>query len=85
MCLTVDPDKHLIKVPAPVRTGSMTNPAFPDLRRKQRAKAVPPVPYGFVTDINAPFLEQILDLPEGERKSNTQHHREADDLGELLK
>ena len=63
----------------------MTNATLSDLGCKQRAKAVPPVPYGFVTDINAPFLEQILDLPEGERKSNTQHHREADDPGELLK
>ena len=43
----------------------MTNPAFPDLRRKQRAKAVTPVTHRFVGDVDAPFVEQVLNLPKG--------------------
>ena len=58
----------------------MANTAFPDLGGKQRAKAVSPISYLFVTDINAPFVEHILDLPKGEREPHIQHHCAADDL-----
>ena len=64
--------------------GSVTNAAFPDLGGKQRAKAVPPISYRFVTDINAPFVEKILDLPEGERKPHIQHHYAADYIGRAI-
>ena len=84
MRLAVDPDKHLIKMPAPLRIESMMNTAFPDLGSKQWAKAVPPVPHRFVRDIDASFVEQVLDLSQGEWKSNIQHHREADDLGRAI-
>ncbi len=60
------------------------NAAFPDLRRKQRAKAIPPVPHRFVRDVDAPFVEQVFDLSQGQWKSNTQHHREADYLGRAV-
>ena len=46
----------------------MTNPAFADLRRKQRAKAVPPVLHRFVGDVDAPFVEQVFNLPKGKRE-----------------
>ena len=62
----------------------MANTAFPDLGGKQRAKAASPISYRFVTDINAPFVEQILDLPEGERKHHIQHHSAADYLGRAI-
>ena len=37
-----------------------------------------------MADVDAPFVKQIFDLPQGERKSNPQHHRKTDDLGRCL-
>ena len=44
MCLAVDADKHLIKMPAPVGPVTPNYPPFPDLGGKQRAKAVAVTP-----------------------------------------
>ena len=60
------------------------NTACPDLRGKQRTKAVPPIPHGLMTHVDAPFVKQVFDLPQGERKSNLQHHRKTDGLGRCL-
>ena len=60
------------------------NASFPDRRRKQRAKAIPPVPHRFVRDVDASFVEQVFDLSQGQWKSNIQHHREADYLGRAV-
>ena len=60
------------------------NAACPDLGCKQRTKAVPPIPYRLMTHVDAPFVKQVLDLPQGERKSNIQHHRKTDGLGRGL-
>lgn len=38
-----------------------------------------------MTDIDAPFMEQILYIPERQRKSDVQHHRQADDFGATMK
>ena len=38
-----------------------------------------------MTDIDAAFVEQILDVPERQRKANIQHHRQAYELGLVLK
>ena len=81
MCLAVDADKHLIKMPAPVRIGSMMNAVFPDLDCKHRTKAVSPIPHRFVTDVDAPFVERVLDLAQGQRESNLQYHGQPDALG----
>ena len=59
----------------------MTNTAFPDLRRKQRAKAVRPVPHRFVRDVDTAFVKQIFHLSQGQWKSHIKYHSEADDLG----
>ncbi len=67
MCLTVDADEHLIKMPAPVRPVAPVCPPLPDLRGKQRAKAVPPVPYGLMANVYAPFEQNIFDLTQRQR------------------
>ena len=36
------------------------NTAFADLGGKQRAKAVPPLPYGFMANVDAPFEQNIF-------------------------
>ena len=44
MCLAVDADTHLIKMPTPVRPVAPAYPPPPDLAGKQRTEAIPPIP-----------------------------------------
>ena len=60
------------------------NTAFPDLGGKQRAKTVPPVPYGFMANVYAPFKQKIFDLTQRQRIADIRHHREADYLGRAV-
>ena len=39
------------------------NAPLPDLGGEHRPKPVPPKPYSLVTDIDASFEQEILDLP----------------------
>ena len=80
MCLTVDADEHLIKMPAPQRIGSMANTAFPDLGGKQRTKAVLPVPHGLMANVDAALEQKIFDLSQRQGVADIQHHRAADYL-----
>ena len=80
MCFAIDADEHLIKMPAPVRPVAPVCPPLPDLRGKQRAKAVPPVPYGLMANVYAPFEQNIFDLTQRQRIADIRHHREANDL-----
>jgi hypothetical protein len=64
MSLAVDPHKHLVQVPAPVRIPLTMNPPLPNLRRKHRAEPVPPEPYRLVADVDAAFEQQIFDLAQ---------------------
>ena len=57
------------------------NTPFSDLRRKHRAKTVPPDTYHLVVDIDASFMKKILDLPQRHRIPDADHHRQADHLG----
>ncbi len=84
MCLAVDADEHLIKMPAPQRIGSMTNAAFPDLGGKQRTKAVPPVPHGLMAKVDAPFEQKIFDLSQPQGVADIQHHHAADYLRRIV-
>ena len=34
-----------------------------------------------MADVDAPLVQQILDVPERQREPDIQHHRQADDLG----
>ena len=40
------------------------NAAFPDLGCKQRTKAVPPVPYGLMANVDAALGQKIFDLSQ---------------------
>jgi hypothetical protein len=59
----------------------MMNPSLPDLRGKQRSKAVPPKPHRLVANIDATLEQEILNLPQRQRIADVHHHREADHLG----
>jgi len=60
--LAVDPDENLIQVPTPLRERPMMDTSFPDRGREHRSEAVPPGTYCLVADIDAAFVEKILDL-----------------------
>jgi len=42
------------------------DPPLLDLGREHRTETKPPIPDRFVTNIDAPFMEQILDVPQGQ-------------------
>ena len=84
MCLAVDADKYLIKMPAPIRPVAPVYPPLPDLGGKQRAKAVPPVPYGLMADVDATLEQEIFDLSQRQGITDIQHHSAADDLGRAI-
>ncbi len=60
------------------------NAAFPDRGCKQRAKAVPPVPYGLMADGGAALEQEIFDLSQRQGITDIQHHSAADDLGRAI-
>ena len=79
--LTVDLHEHLVQVPLPVRVcAHLADPFLADLCGKQRAKSVPPKSNRFVADIDAAFVQQILDIAERKGKANVHHDRQANDL-----
>jgi glutathione synthase/RimK-type ligase-like ATP-grasp enzyme len=57
---------------------------LPDLSRKHRTEPVPPEPHRLVADIDATLEQQVLDLAQRKRISDTHHHRQADDLGRTI-
>jgi hypothetical protein len=44
-----------------------------DLSGKQRAKSVPPKSSGFIADVDAAFVQKILDIP-GRKQKPDRHH-----------
>ena len=52
---------------------------------EHRTEPVPPVPHGFVAQIDASLVGQILDVPQRQRKPDIHHHRQADRLGRRVK
>lgn len=58
----------------------MLNPLSSDLGGEHRAEPVPPKPHRLVADIDATFMQQILDIAKGKWKPDIHHHRQADDL-----
>ncbi len=60
------------------------NPLSSDLGGKHQAEPVPPKPHRLVADIDATFMQQILDVAKGKWKPNVHHYRSADDLGGRL-
>jgi hypothetical protein len=56
--VSINPDKHLIEMPAAMRCGS----ASPQSTRNTWSKDVDPAPDGFVGDLNAALCQEILDV-----------------------
>jgi len=81
MPLTVDFHEHLVDVPPPVREGAQSVDApAPDLGGEHWPKPMPPEPDRLVADVDAAFVQQVLDIPKRERKPDVHHHGQADDL-----
>ena len=78
--LTVDLHEHLVQMPAPPAGFHARNPALSDLGREHRAEPMPPVSHRFMADIDAAFVQQIFDIAKGQRETDVQHHRQADNL-----
>ena len=64
VALAVDPDKHFIEVPAPVRPVTADYASLPDLSRERWTEPVPPVPDRLVTDVDAEFEKCFFDLAQ---------------------
>ena len=62
MHFAVDSDEHLVQMPTPLARFHPGDPLFSDLGRKHWTEPMPPIPHGFMTDINATFMQQILDI-----------------------
>ncbi|MEO6716698.1 MAG: hypothetical protein ABIM50_05555 [Novosphingobium sp.] len=41
---------------------------MPDIGCEDRPEPVPPLPHGLVADVDAAFEEQVLDIPQRQRK-----------------
>ena len=81
--LSIDPDEHLVQVPAPLRKRPMMKASLPDRGRKHRTEPVPPVPNRLVADVDAPLEQNILDLSQRQRIADITTRRIT--AGELLK
>ena len=58
-----------VRVPLPLRTPRQRfRSALPDLVREVSAQPVAPETYGFLANVDAQRVEQILNIPERERK-----------------
>ena len=83
MRLSIDPDEHLVQVPAPLRKRLM-KASLPDRGRKHRTT------YRSGTEpsrgrCGCHSLEQkILDLSQRQRIADIHHHHEADHLGRAV-
>src|SRR5215210_6588297 len=68
---------NFVEVPRVSGTGQ---PA-PDLVGERLAELEPPLPYGFVADRNAAYGEDLIHMPQAQRKAEVEPDRMADDLG----
>ncbi len=80
MPLPVDLHKHLVQMPAPPAGLHAGNSAFSYLGSDHRAKPMPPVSHRFMADIDAAFVQQILDISKGQRETDVHHNRQSDNL-----
>jgi hypothetical protein len=85
MSLAIDLHKYLIEMPLPIwMIGSWVHPFLAYFFGEDRAKPVPPIANGFVTNIDAAFMEQVFYIAKRKRKSDIHHHGKADNLGWCL-
>ena len=60
----IDLHENLVEMPLPMARSQPLDPEFPDLRGEHRPEPMPPKPHRFVADVDAPFMQQILDIPQ---------------------
>ena len=78
--------EHLVQMPATVPAAAHpVNPPPPELGPEHPPEPVLPEPHGLTADIDAAFVQQVLDVSQGQRKPHIHLHRQADDLGTDLK
>ena len=78
--LTVDLLVHLVEMPTPA--AHLTQPIrslSADFGSEQWTEPVPPVAYRLVADLDATLMEEVLDVPKGQREPHVEHHCQADD------
>jgi hypothetical protein len=70
--------KHFVQVPSPIGmiAGGMKS-LLPDLAREQWTKSLPLIAHGFMTNVDAAFMEKIFDVAKGQRKPDIHHHSQA--------
>jgi hypothetical protein len=68
--LAVDLHEHLVQVPSPAAGLHALDPALPDLGCEQRAEAMPPEPHRLVADLDAAFVQHVLDALQRRREPN---------------
>ena len=62
--LKVDLHENLVEVPLPVARSHPFDPAFSYLVGEHRAEPVPPKSNSFVADLDAPFMQKILNVSQ---------------------
>ena len=81
MTLAVDPDEHLIQMPAPMReVAHSVNPLLADLAGEHRTEPVPPEPDRLVADVDAALGQKVLDLAQRQREADVHHDDRSDHL-----
>ncbi len=79
--LAVNLDENLVEGPLPMCPWPHpVHPSAADLGRKQRTKSMLPEPNGFVAELHAAFVQQILDIAKPKREPHIEHHVKANDL-----
>ncbi len=84
--LAVDLYEDFIQVPAAVPEMPHRLDAIATyLCGKHSPEPVPPEAHRFMSNVDAPFVQQVLDIGQGQRLSHVHHHCQADDLGRGFK
>ena len=80
MRLAIDPEKHLIQVPVPLRKPPTMKASFSDCGGEYRSEPVAPDPNRLVADIDTPPGQEDLNLPQRRRVAVMHRRREAEQL-----
>ncbi len=81
MVFAVDLHGHFVEMPSPPAEAShVADLVLPHFTCERRAEAVPPEADGLVTQIDAAFEQQALDVPQRQRETHIHQDHQADDL-----
>ena len=81
VAFAVDPDEHLVEMPAPVGEGSHGLDSLPaDLASEHGAEPVPPKPDRLMANIDSALGQKIFDLTERKRETDVHHDDGSDHL-----